>query len=280
MLPTSEYQANKNNDISFGVHPRRALNQVQGQIHAEDDNDESGSSTHLSASLFEELEAARGSRRQYELQQLGFANQWLYEELHALESMHVAKSGSRSGSGSPSSMRGHMAAAPRGQPGSSSSASNVTISMPPATVAANADPALLHAVDAFDIPFVCIFALSQLARAGPTDLRLVFVSWCEQTWPKSLEVLVAFRGRPDDVGLELTVPCNEGEGTVLADGSRQVDVVSAAKTRARLALSLCSLSYCTCSHAYFSFPAAPFLVLSLNMLCFACFVLLHNFAMV
>ena len=129
VLPTAEYQLNKNGDTSFGAHPHRAPNQVQGQIDAEDDNGEPGSSTHLSASLFEELEAARGSSWQYELQQLKFANQRLHEELHALESAHAAKSAS--GPASSSSVRGHMAASPHGQPTTSSSASNAATSMPP-----------------------------------------------------------------------------------------------------------------------------------------------------
>ena len=68
VLPTTKCQAKKNGGTSSGARPHRAPGQVQGQIDAEDDNDEPDSSTHSSASLFGELEAVRGSSWQYEFQ--------------------------------------------------------------------------------------------------------------------------------------------------------------------------------------------------------------------
>jgi hypothetical protein len=75
------------------------------------------------ASLFEGLEAFRGSSWQYELQQLKLANQRLHEELHSLEGACA-----KSGTGFSSSMTGHIAVVPLGQP--CSSLSTATISMP------------------------------------------------------------------------------------------------------------------------------------------------------
>ncbi|KAH7886815.1 hypothetical protein F5I97DRAFT_1057930 [Phlebopus sp. FC_14] len=58
-----------------------------------------------SASLFEELDATRGSSWQYELQQLKFANQRLYEELDALEGASIrATSSSAEHTTAPSSV--------------------------------------------------------------------------------------------------------------------------------------------------------------------------------
>ena len=129
VLPTTKYQLNKNSDASFGAHPCHVPNQVQGQIDPENDDGEPGSFTHLSASLFEELEATRGLSWQYELQQLKFANQRLHKELHTLESMHAVKSAS--GPVSSSSVRGCMMASPHGQPTMPSSVLNAAISMLP-----------------------------------------------------------------------------------------------------------------------------------------------------
>ena len=90
---------------------------------------------------------------------------------------------------------------------------------------------------------------------------------------------MAFRGRPDDVGLEPTAPRNEEEGTDHVDGA-DTRTLSAQEKTHEVGPFLHSLSYCTCLYAHFSFPAAPFLVLSLPLvavvaeyalLCF-CFV--------
>ena len=134
-----------------------------------------------------------------------------------------------------------------------------------AAIAANTDPTSLHAVDAFDFLSVCIFALSQLARAGPTNLGLVFAGWCKRTWPKSPETIMAFRGRPDDVGLEPTAPHDEEDGTDRADGDGHVGVVGAGKKNTRLApvfallillyLFVCPFFFLCCT--LFGFVAAP-----------------------
>ena len=126
VLSTTEYQSNNNTGTGFGP-PDRAPSKVQIQIDVDDDTEEPGPLVHSpGASLFEELEAFRGSSWQYELQQLKFANQRLHEEVQALEGA-CAKSGT--GSGTSSSTTGHVAAVPLGQP--YSSASTTTVSIPP-----------------------------------------------------------------------------------------------------------------------------------------------------
>lgn len=120
VLSQIEYQSCKNNDTGSGPSPRHALSH---------DTDEPGPSMHPSgASLFEELETGRGSSWQYELQQLKFANQRLYEELQALEGART-RSGPVPGSSSSTVETGHTTTVPLGHP-SSSSSSTTAISIP------------------------------------------------------------------------------------------------------------------------------------------------------
>jgi hypothetical protein len=125
VLSTTGYQSNTNTDSGFGPSPGHAPGQVRIQIDVENDTEEPSPLMHSpGASLFEELEAFRGSSWQYELQQLKFANQRLHEELHALEGAYA-----KSGTGPSSSTSGHIAAVPLGQP--CSSATTGTIPIPP-----------------------------------------------------------------------------------------------------------------------------------------------------
>ena len=122
VLSTTEYRSNNNISTGLGPNPGRAPSRVQISIDLEDDTEEPAPLMHSSgASLFEELEPTWGSSWQYELQQLKFANQWLHEELQALEGACA-----QSRTGSSSSMTGHI---PFGQ--CRSSASTATLSIPP-----------------------------------------------------------------------------------------------------------------------------------------------------
>ena len=111
------------NHIDTGFDPRSGHGSSQVKIRMDIGDDSDESLIHPSgASLFEELETARGSSWQYELQQLKFANQRLQEELHALE----ASSGAGAGSSSSTTGVGPIAF---GRP-FSSSPSTGTISIP------------------------------------------------------------------------------------------------------------------------------------------------------
>ena len=140
------------------LHP---FHRVQIQIdNIEDDTEELAPMMHSSgASLFQDLEATRGSSWQYELQQLKLANQRLHEELKALEGACT-----QSGTGSSSSTTGLV---PLGQ--CRSSASTAVL-----------NPAAIHAADAFDSVHVLTLAAftQRVARAARTIFRLIFARWC------------------------------------------------------------------------------------------------------
>lgn len=95
VLSNTEYRSSDHVAACFDPKFGYGSSQAKIQIDTEDDSDES--SNHRSGpSLFAELETARGSSWQYELQQLKFANQRLHEELNALEANSGASAGSSS----------------------------------------------------------------------------------------------------------------------------------------------------------------------------------------
>lgn len=91
VLSNGKYQSKKI-DSGFGLRSRRESSRANDQTEIGDDGDESS----IHPSLFEELEAVRGSSWQYELQQLKFANQRLQEEVQAIEARIRAGAGSSS----------------------------------------------------------------------------------------------------------------------------------------------------------------------------------------